>query len=121
MIAEHGLQRAGRYGDMIRRVLKEEGVPAGSDFTWHKQRSAFSAPKRCRERERGGIWQFMPYPRASNTISSEVIGSMSASDPEKGPLVPAARQPAGPVRNVRRLVSGNGCVQFRAYECGESH
>ena len=30
---EHALARSGRYEDMIRRVLREEGVPAGTDLS----------------------------------------------------------------------------------------
>ena len=58
-IVEHGLQRAGQYGPMIQRVLKEEGVP--QDLIYLAQAESAFQPQAVSKAGARGIWQFMPY------------------------------------------------------------
>ncbi|HWG57644.1 MAG TPA: LysM peptidoglycan-binding domain-containing protein [Candidatus Acidoferrales bacterium] len=58
-IAERGLERAGRYQDMIRRVLKQEGVP--QDLIYLAQAESAFQPTALSHAGARGIWQFMPF------------------------------------------------------------
>ncbi len=56
----NSLTRAGRYKDMIERVLKEEGVP--QDLIYLAFAESGFRPQAVNPRTRaGGMWQFMPY------------------------------------------------------------
>ena len=74
-IVSHGLERAGRYNDMIRRVLKEEGVP--QDLIYLAQAESASH-RRFRAPGRAGYGSSCPT-AVRNTISSERTGLMSAA------------------------------------------
>lgn len=55
----NSLERAGRYKDMIERVLKEEGVP--QDLIYQAVAESGFRPQAVNPRSRaGGMWQFMP-------------------------------------------------------------
>jgi membrane-bound lytic murein transglycosylase D len=56
----NSLERAGRYKDMIMRVLKEEGVPQDL-FYLAVAESGFRPQAVNRGSGAGGMWQFMPY------------------------------------------------------------
>lgn len=58
-IAERGLERAGRYQDMIRRVLKQEGVP--QDLIYLAQAESAFQPTAVSRMGARGMWQFMPF------------------------------------------------------------
>ena len=58
-IVSRGLDRAGRYDVMIRRVLKEEGVP--QDLIYLAQAESAFLPQAVSRAGARGIWQFMPY------------------------------------------------------------
>jgi membrane-bound lytic murein transglycosylase D len=54
------LNRAGRYKDMIERVLKEEGVP--QDLIYQAVAESGFRPQAVNPKSgAGGMWQFMPY------------------------------------------------------------
>ena len=54
------LSRAGRYKDMIQRVLKEEGVP--QDLLYQAVAESGFRPQAINPKSgAGGMWQFMPY------------------------------------------------------------
>lgn len=54
------LTRAGRYKDMIQRVLKEEGVP--QDLIYQAVAESGFRPQAMNPRSgAGGMWQFMPF------------------------------------------------------------
>jgi membrane-bound lytic murein transglycosylase D len=54
------LDRAGRYKDIIQRVLKEEGVP--QDLIYQAVAESGFRPQAVNPRSgAGGMWQFMPY------------------------------------------------------------
>ena len=55
----NSLTRAGRYKDMIERVLREEGVP--QDLIYQAVAESGFRPQAVNPRSRaGGMWQFMP-------------------------------------------------------------
>jgi len=56
---EHGLERAGRYSEMIRRTLKAEGVP--QDLIYLAQAESAFLPQAVSRAGARGIWQFMPF------------------------------------------------------------
>ena len=58
-IVEHGLEREGQYDPMIRRVLREEGVP--EDLVYLAQAESAFLPDAVSRAGARGIWQFMPY------------------------------------------------------------
>ncbi len=54
------LNRAGRYKDMIQRILKEEGVP--QDLLYQAVAESGFRPQAVNPKSgAGGMWQFMPY------------------------------------------------------------
>jgi membrane-bound lytic murein transglycosylase D len=56
----HSLERAGKYKDMIQRVLKEEGVP--QDLIYQAVTESGFQPQAYNARSgAGGMWQFMPF------------------------------------------------------------
>jgi membrane-bound lytic murein transglycosylase D len=58
-IVETGLHRAGRYRDMVRRVLKEEGVP--QDLIYLAQAESAFQPQAVSKAGARGMWQFMSF------------------------------------------------------------
>src|SRR5215469_12508396 len=54
---EHGLERSGRYREMIERILKEEGVP--QDLLYLAQAESGFHPYAVSRVGARGIWQFM--------------------------------------------------------------
>lgn len=58
-IVETGLRRSGRYSDMIRRTLREEGLP--QDLIYVAQAESAFLPQSVSRAGARGIWQFMPF------------------------------------------------------------
>jgi len=58
-IVERGLERGGRYGAMIRSVLKQEGLP--QDLIYLAQAESAFQPDAVSRAGARGIWQFMPF------------------------------------------------------------
>ena len=58
-IVERGLQRSGRYRDMISRVLREEGLP--QDLIYLAQAESAFQPHAVSRARAVGMWQFMSY------------------------------------------------------------
>jgi len=58
-IVERGLARAGRYRDMIARVLREEGLP--QDLIYLAQAESAFQPHAVSRMRAVGLWQFMSY------------------------------------------------------------
>jgi membrane-bound lytic murein transglycosylase D len=80
LIVETGLRRAGRYHDMIRRVLKEEGLP--QDLIYLAQAESAFQPQAVSRAGARGIWQFMPF-RGEEYDLSRSWWIDERSDPEK--------------------------------------
>ncbi len=107
-IVEHGLDRAGRYSDMIRRVLAQEGVP--QDLIYLAQAESAFQPDAVSRAGARGIWQFMAPPRRGIRSRPQLLGGR----PQRPGKSHAGRGAAFPrsLRDVRRLVSGDGRLQF---------
>ena len=58
-IVENGLRRAGRYQEMIQRVLSEEGMPG--DLIYLAQAESAFEPQALSRAGARGLWQFMAY------------------------------------------------------------
>ncbi len=58
-IVETGLRRAGRYREMVRRVLKEEGLP--QDLIYLAQAESAFLPQAVSKAGARGMWQFMSF------------------------------------------------------------
>jgi membrane-bound lytic murein transglycosylase D len=58
-IVETGLRRAGRYREMVRRVLKEEGMP--QDLIYLAQAESAFQPQAVSKAGARGMWQFMSF------------------------------------------------------------
>jgi len=79
-VVEHGLERAGRYNEMIRRTLKAEGVP--QDLIYLAQAESSFLPQAVSRSGARGIWQFMPY-RGREYGLERTYWIDERSDPEK--------------------------------------
>src|ERR1700730_17612483 len=69
-IVETGLRRAGRYREMISRVLREEGLP--QDLIYLAQaESAFPPPELWRAGARG-VWRFVAYRAPAGSMNARI-------------------------------------------------